>query len=55
MECVIPHPRSELLRITVGSPLWKGKAESRVVLWNGPRDEVWEEGSDHFRSPTNRC
>ena len=44
MECVVPHPRAELLRLTVESPLWEVKTESRVVLWSGPKDEVWEEG-----------
>ncbi|KAL5483502.1 hypothetical protein ACEPAI_8734 [Sanghuangporus weigelae] len=49
-ECIRPYATSQLLRITVSSPLWEkaeenGANHSRpsIVLWSGPSEEVWEQ------------
>lgn len=52
MECVRPTEGSQLLRIAVVPPPWEGsdiegldtESGARLVLWNGPRDEIYEQG-----------
>ncbi|KAL5521099.1 hypothetical protein ACEPAG_9021 [Sanghuangporus baumii] len=49
-ECIRPDAASQLLRITVSSPLWEKAEENgadhsrlNIVLWSGPNEEVWEQ------------
>ncbi|KDR70284.1 hypothetical protein GALMADRAFT_255189 [Galerina marginata CBS 339.88] len=39
--CAFPHKESQLMRLTVRPSILE--LEETVVLWNGPRIEVWEE------------
>ena len=47
MECVRPDFNAQLLRVTVESG-FRGDKSSKVVLWGGPRSEVWEQGKTGF-------
>ncbi len=48
-RCVLPREDAELLRISVLSD----EGPERVILWRGPREEVWEEGMLVFDSLPN--
>ncbi|KAF9050961.1 hypothetical protein BDZ89DRAFT_1056867 [Hymenopellis radicata] len=41
--CVRPDTVAHLFRLTVRFPDWKENDEEDVVLWHGPRKEVWQE------------
>ncbi|KZT35486.1 hypothetical protein SISSUDRAFT_163590 [Sistotremastrum suecicum HHB10207 ss-3] len=42
--CIVPHSSAQLLRIRVKPFIWVSETPtSRVVVWNGPRTEVFEE------------
>ncbi len=48
--CIRPRKDSELLRIRIRLPTWAVQAREPVlktVIWNGPREEVWEQGEKH--------
>lgn len=47
MECIRPDVDAQLLRITVETPEKDAYVKTnaiRVVVWRGPRREVWEQG-----------
>ncbi|KLO03801.1 hypothetical protein SCHPADRAFT_897533, partial [Schizopora paradoxa] len=48
MQCVAPGAETHLTRISVGPPLWQTKNgatthTAEIVLWSGPRSEIWDE------------
>lgn len=52
MECVRPDENSRLLRIAVVPPAWEEtNGATKIVLWNGPLEEIYEQGN---RVETNR-
>lgn len=56
MECVQPSLEAQLLRITILPPPWEdlindkvgSQRNSHVVLWSGPRDEVYEQSAQRL-------
>ncbi|KAI5117126.1 hypothetical protein M0805_007973 [Coniferiporia weirii] len=54
--CVRPDNSAQLLRITVLSPVWERHDQSsrKTVLWNGPREEIWEQVTVDTLSPRFR-
>ncbi|KAJ7572653.1 hypothetical protein C8J56DRAFT_584108 [Mycena floridula] len=40
--CIRPSSTAQLLRLTMVSP-WENPQKEEVVLWSGPRKEVWEQ------------
>lgn len=49
MQCVAPDVGAHLTRISVGPPIWQEKdhdpAQTKTVLWSGPKSEIWDEVS----------
>jgi S2P endopeptidase len=45
-SCIKPRGDQDILRITVNHED-AGTEDERIVLWSGPRYEVWEQGMIH--------
>jgi hypothetical protein len=43
--CVRPHSSEQLVRLTVVSDPWSSPEwREEVILWKGPRDQIWKQG-----------
>lgn len=49
--CIHPREDLHLLRISLVLPPWEtvGDKNSKTVIWNGPKEEVWEQGQNSSR------
>jgi hypothetical protein len=44
--CLTLEPSETLMRIVIREPPWTATpGGTRVVLWSGPREEIWEQGA----------
>jgi hypothetical protein len=49
--CLRPQQGEELLRIGVEPPPWMPGAQSGIIIWRGPKHEVWDQGMRGMAHP----
>jgi len=58
MQCIVPDVGVHLTRISVGPPISRGQDHdpilTKVVLWSGPKSEIWDEVSVGILAPSSQ-